>query len=144
MSPKVSLTIYASQLEELLKAPRVQIGEALAAARARGIRLRRSEVGVVCGLGEWRIDRHLTPGGVSLAGAVLLALQPEPQDGEEALAAAARALGVSLAWMEGAEAGWAGEERDQRRAGGLDAEVYRDGYEVGVALWGEHGQRRRG
>ena len=142
MSPRISLTIHRSQLAELLQSPRTQAAEALAAARARGVRIRRSEVGVVCGLVEWRVDHHLTPAGVSLAGAVLLALQPEPQEGEEPLAAAARALGASLAWMEGAEAGWAGELMDTRWIAGLDGELYLDGHEAGVALWALFGGRR--
>jgi hypothetical protein len=142
MSPKLSLTISAAQLAGLLAEPRLQVAQALAAARQRGIPLRRSEVGVVAGLEEWRPDRRLSPSGVSLVGAVLLAMQPEPRDHEDPTAAAARALGVSLAWVEGAEAGWAGELMDVARLAALDADLYLDGYEVGQHLQGDFGYGR--
>jgi hypothetical protein len=48
---------------------------------------------VTCGLAEWRVDRQLLPTGVTVVGALLLALQPDPVDGEELAAAAARGWG---------------------------------------------------
>jgi hypothetical protein len=69
---------------------------------------------------------------VSLVGAVLLHLQPEPAEGEGPLEAAARALGVALAWVEGAEAGWCGELMDTRWLARPDADLYLDGHSIGM------------
>lgn len=134
MSPKVTLTIGAAELAALGKTARTHLLEAVAAARGRGIWLRCGDIGVVAGLVDWRVDRGLRPHGVSLAGAVLLRLQPEPEEGEEPLAAAARALGVSLAWIEGAEAAWCREEMGVEWLGRPDADLYLDGYEAGAQV----------
>jgi hypothetical protein len=142
VSPKVSITIGAGYLDELLREPKVRCTQALTAARARGYVLRR-RLGVICGLSDWRVDRNLQPTGVSLVGAVLLALQPEPHELDSPVEAAARALGVSLAWVEGADAGWVGELMDVRRLAALDASLYLDGFEAGSALLADFGYGRR-
>lgn len=141
MSPKVSITIGARYLDEMMREPRVRCTQALTAARARGYVLRR-RLGVICGLADWRVDRTLQPTGVSLVGAVLLWLQPEPDDVESPAEAAARALSVSLAWVEGADAAWSGELMDVRRLAALDASLYLDGYEVGSVLLAAFGYGR--
>lgn len=134
MSPRVSITIALGDLAELRKEARVHAAEALAAARAAGIPLRRSHPGVAPGMVDWHLDGHHHQRGVTLAGAVLLHLQPEPVEAEGVLEAAARALGASLTWVAGAEAGWAGELEDAVRLAGPDGQLYRHGYEVGEAL----------
>lgn len=119
MSPRVTMTISAAAIG---RTPLTHLLEAVAAARRRGLHLRCGQSGVLAGAGEWRVDRVLQPNGVSLGGAVLLHLQPEPVDGEEALAAAARAMDVAVAWVEGAEAGWC------REPPGQEGQPYEDGY----------------
>lgn len=142
MSPKVSITIPATELAELLKAPRVRLVEAVVGARRRGIWMRRGEPGVSCGLAEWRVDHGLQPSGVTVLGALLLLLQPDPVDGEEEAAAAARALGVSVAWVEGAEDGWNEAEPSPDWLRRPDADLYNAGYEVGAELRALHQQQR--
>jgi hypothetical protein len=134
VSPKVSIEIRTADLVAMLAEPRVKVAEALAAARAKGIPLRRTEAGVTQGLAGWQVDHHLQPRGVSLVGAVLVHLQPEPEGDESPQEAAGRALGVSPAWIEGAEAGWAGELLDAVRLAAQDADLYLDAYHVGAAL----------
>jgi hypothetical protein len=134
MSPRVTLTISAEQIAELRRTPRVHLLEAVAAARGRGLRMRCGELGVVAGLTEWRVDRALRAQGVSLAGAVLLRLQPEVVEGEEPLAAAARALDVSLAWMTGAEAAWCRELMSCEWLARPDADLYLAGYELAAEV----------
>ena len=134
MSPKISLTITAAEVDALGKTPKTHLLEAVAAARGQGIRLRCGDIGVVAGLVDWRVDRGLQPHGVSLGGAVLLHLQPEPEEGEEPLAAAARALGVSLAWVEGAEAAWCRELMSVAWLARQDADVYLNGFEAGAQV----------
>lgn len=144
MSPRVSITIPATALAELLKAPRVRLLEAVLAVRARGIWMRRGEPGVTCGLSEWRVERHLQPQGVTVVGALLLALQPEPRDGEELAVAAARALEVSVSWVEGAEDGWDGAEMSAAWLARPDADLYVAGYEAGAEVRQAQNDQRRG
>lgn len=132
MSPKVTLTIGAAELQAIGRTPRTHLLEAVAAARSRRVWLRCGAVGVVAGLVDWRVDRSRHSHGVSLGGAVLLHLQPEPVEGEEALAAAARALDVPLAWVEGAEAAWCQELMSVAWLARQDADVYLDGFEAGA------------
>jgi hypothetical protein len=131
MSPRVTLTISAADLEAIGKTPLTHLLEAVAAMQARRVWMRCGDPGVLPGMFSWRVDRHVHPRGVSLVGAVLLHLQPEPGEGEEPLAAAARALGVSLAWVEGAETGWCDELMDTAWLARPDADLYLDGHEVG-------------
>lgn len=127
MSPKVGITISAQGLAELLKTPRLRVLEALAQARARRLPLRRGEAGVVWGLAGWHVDRQLQPNGVSLLGAVLLHMQPEPEGDEDPVASAARALDVTQAWVEGLQDGWDGEPAATAH------HEYLGGHEVGLA-----------
>lgn len=127
------MTIGAAELEALGKTPRVRLIEAVAAAQARGLRLRSGELGVMAGA-DWRVDRGLQPNGVSLAGAVLLHLQPQPVPGEDPLETAARALEVSLAWVTGAEAAWSGEPMGVEWLARPDGQHYQDGYAAGTEV----------
>jgi hypothetical protein len=45
MSPKVSITIPAAELAEMLKAPRVRLVDAVLRVRALGVWMRRGEPG---------------------------------------------------------------------------------------------------
>jgi hypothetical protein len=141
LSPKVSIEISATALLELHKTPRVRAADALAAARADGISLRPGAVGVVAGLADWHVDHHQRSTGVSLAGAILLHLQPEPGDSLDPLVAAAEALGVSLAWMEGAEAGWGRQLIEVGRLPNREA-LRLEGHVVGASLLAEFGYGR--
>lgn len=138
MSPKVYVALTVSQFSKLMTEPKARCALALHDARDRGYILRR-RLGVVCGLSDWRVDRSLQPTGVSLVGAVLLSLQPEPNDDDDHLAHAARALGVSLAWVAGADAGWCGDLMDVARLAALDASLYLDGFAIGEALAAQFG-----
>lgn len=134
MSPRVTLTMSAASLMEALKTPQVRLIEAVVAMRTRGLRLRCGELGVVAGLAEWRVDRSIAPVGVSLAGAVLLYLQPDPLPREEPLETAARALDVSLAWVTGAEAAWCRELMSCEWLARQNSELYLAGYEEGAQV----------
>jgi hypothetical protein len=105
MSPGISLSI---NLREERRTPRMSVLVALTQARGNSIPLRFGEAGVERGAftEHWRIDRKALPGGVSLAGCVLLAMQPESSPDEDPDAAVARALGVPLAFAVGMAAGW--------------------------------------
>ena len=124
----ISVTIYAGDLA------RGHVIAALTAARSRGLWVHgEGPVGVAAGLaGDWSADDPRA--GVSLVGAVLLHLQPEPAGGEEPLDAAARALGASLAWAEGLEAAWCREPMGAAALARTDARLYRDGYALGEEL----------
>ncbi len=134
MSPRVTLSISAAQLEAIGKTALTHLLEAVAAMQRARVWMRCGDPGVLAGMFSWRIDRHQQRRGVSLAGAVLLHLQPEPAEGEGPLEAAARALGVSLAWVEGAEAGWCAELMDTAWLARADADLYMDGCEVGAQV----------
>lgn len=132
MSPKVSITIGQADLVRLLKTPRTRVLEAVVRARELRIRLRQGEAGVIGSFSGWRLDRLLIPQGVSAMGAVLLHLQPEAEAGEEPAASAARALEVSLAWVEGLQDGWDRERTTPGARNDMEQRDYLDGFEAGL------------
>lgn len=136
MSPKigVSVDVRAAWAREG-RSPRMKVLAAAAWARSEGLGLRfGGDLGVQKGglSGAWVRDRRVV-GGLTLIGAVLLSLQPEGSHDEDPNAAAARALGTPLAFVEGVDAGWTMEP------GGFwlnhaDAQHYRNGMDLGAEV----------
>lgn len=136
MSPGIGVAIKVPPFAEQMrgKPPRYQILACLALVRGAGTRFSQREVGVICGrlTGEWVIDRRVHP-GVNVAGAVLLAMQPPADDQSDPSATAARAIGVQMAYMVGAEDGWSGEPQNAYwLKGDLTGKHYHAGYLCGV------------
>jgi len=138
MSPKSGLSIdLRGALDGEKRTPRMKVVAAVAQARGSNLPLRFGDCGVERGsfTDIWRVDRKAIPGGVSLAGAVLLALQPESSPDEDTGAVVARALGTPLAFAEGLSVGWHGEihatywtNKDSTRR------AYLDGYRLGAEV----------
>jgi hypothetical protein len=149
VSPSVGITV--SIPEGARRTPRMMVLSAVLEARAESIPLRFGDSGVVRGPGTapWMIDRKEVPRGVNLPGLLLLLLRAVPEhDIEDPSATLARALGVNLAWVEGATDGWNRESHDQV-ALKADREKYLCGYEAGMEarllatlVCGECGSRR--
>jgi hypothetical protein len=136
VSPRVSVSLEAASFVEAVerKPPRNKLLACLALVKASGIPLRQSQLGVVQGqlTGEWTVDRA-TVRGVDALGAVLLAMQPERIEDEDPSGAAARALGVQMAWVIGAQDGWDGEAQNTVWLGGaFTSSHYLNGYLSGV------------
>lgn len=132
MSPGISLTIPLPDRSP--RTPRLMVLAALHEARAEGIPLRFGDMGVSRGpaTAPWIIDRRELPRGVNLLGLLLLLLRAEWADElEEPTAVCARAMGVDLAWLEGAVDGWNRESHNQI-ALKVDRELYLSGYETGL------------
>jgi hypothetical protein len=123
------------------RTPRQRITAALLRLRAQGIALRWGDYGValrplVTPLATgWQRSSLL---GVNLIGAVLLAYQPEraPEDDngahEDPTIAAARALGVPLAYVEGLADGWDRAAHSADWLSHINRAAYLDGYEAGM------------
>jgi hypothetical protein len=100
-------------------------------SRGRGLRIRLvEEFGVVCistHAPRWEVDPSVT--GPNPVGAAILMAQPECSDLDEA---AALALGVPLAWVEGLAAGVARAEPSKTWATSVARHMYLGGFEAGL------------
>ena len=112
--------------------------EAVAAARAKGIRVRVGSPGVMPigthGDIRWGLDELERDGGVDPLGAVLLMAQPPSIDGEEA---AALALGVDRCFVDGLADGLSLGPKDSRWVSSPARLNYLKAYEMGCNfnLW---------
>lgn len=105
---------------------------ALARMRDQGIKVQPGMVGVQQGVaGGW----SMVAATVSLAGALLLAFQPPSLSGEEdPMDAAASALGVSRAWLEGLEDGASAGDVSDRWLSSTSRALYMEGFAEGIWL----------
>lgn len=104
MSPTISTTVLLGLQSDL---PVDVLRQVIHSVELRGFRVVAQNLpGVAWSHGEWHSVGEGVPRLINLAGAVCLELQP-PGDGPlHAEQAAARALGVTWAWMQGALDGW--------------------------------------
>jgi hypothetical protein len=137
MSPKTGVSIdIRGAIDGERRTPRMKVVAAVAQARGTGLPLRFGDAGVERGefSPAWKVDRKAIPGGVSLAGAVLLALQPESSPDEDTGAVLARALGVPLAFAEGLGDGWDMVAMSTYWTGGEASQHYVNGFELGAEV----------
>lgn len=131
MSPGIGVTVRVPA-----RSPRLALASAVAQARAQSIPLSFDRLGVVRATltGAWVIDRTVVP-GLNVVGCLLLQHQPASTADEDPTAAAARAIGVSLAFMEGASDGFAMEAMNAFWVGSPhNGRDYLNGFEAGAEI----------
>jgi hypothetical protein len=133
VSPKIGISVALRGWRRATRTPTAKVNAALIRMRGQHIELRYGDHGVLpCPFaGGWCLDRMAVPRGVNIIGAVLLAFQPEAA-GDDPQAAAAEALEVSAAWVEGLADGWDCEPQSQVLLSGSGRGDYRQGYEAGM------------
>lgn len=138
MSPRIGTTITLAQLVPASDRPLDILRAACRIAIAQGLRIRAQEESGVAlaelGVG-WRTTHHRRE--VNLAGAVVMARQPEPLSREDqADVVAARVLDVTWMWVLGAVDGWSNEPNPQLLTG-VDRDVYLLGVRAGGLVFAE-------
>lgn len=141
MSPRIGMGLSVAPWAE--RHERTCIGrvrQAIRRVQAQGIWVvqatggRGNDYGVEATGQGWE-TRVRRPFGVTPAGAILLAHQPDPEAHEGVhTAAAADAIQAREIWVIGLEDGWRGEVMSSYRALAADGEFYRQGFEAGIVL----------
>jgi hypothetical protein len=135
MSPKIGMSLATRGLLKDRSTPAAKVNAAIQIMRDTGVPLAFGDYGVEpCPFaGGWCLERRRRTAGVNVVGALLLALQPEREDGhDDPGVAAAAALDVSLGYVDGLCDGWDCDRQSEHWLGNLFAAEYLVGYEAGM------------